>query len=663
MPILRRVTRTAAFLAVAAYGIAGLQTAAQSTARPIRSYRHASWKVDQGLPHDRVQAVAQTLDGYLWLGTPQGLARFDGFTFSTFDRQHVPVLRSNDVRSLLADRDGNLWIGTETGGVVRLRDDKFLGFGAAEGVAAGPVRAIAQDAAGAVWIAVASSGLFRFDGQRFVLTAVPTGTEISALAADVSGLFAGTRTGLIQVADDRVIPDRMRDFPVTDVDAVAIDRSGTIWAGGRQGVTRLVRGRWAQLNLGTPSGVTALREDTTGVMWIGSDIGGVYRSAGGTLEHFGRANGLTADRVHVIFEDWDGNVWIGTDGGLDRLTAPKRAAPGRRDPPVHIEQLVVDGHPVQMPNEHGEARLSPGIANLEIHYTGLSLTSPEAVRFRYRLEGYDQNWIDAGVRRVAYYTNLGPGQYRFVVMATTNPGVWGPSADVLVLHLPPYFYQTYSFYAVFGAAIVLLTVGTYWVRTQRMRSLAQRLQVLVDERTAMLERINQELQRLTTIDGLTSVANRRRFDDVLETEWRRARRANTPVACIMIDIDNFKAFNDRYGHLQGDECQKQIAAALRVGANRAGDLLARYGGEEFAVILPETGLAGAETVAEMLRARVEGLKIPHDASSAAGVVTISAGVASLVPRRDEPPETLVAAADRALYRAKRTGKNRVAIEN
>ncbi|HYN21093.1 MAG TPA: diguanylate cyclase [Thermoanaerobaculia bacterium] len=174
-----------------------------------------------------------------------------------------------------------------------------------------------------------------------------------------------------------------------------------------------------------------------------------------------------------------------------------------------------------------------------------------------------------------------------------------------------------------------------------------------------LEEANRRLQQLSSIDGLTGIANRRQLDETLENEWRRAFRHDSPLSIVMFDLDEFKRFNDSYGHQAGDECLRQVATALREGLHRAGDLVARYGGEEFAAVLPDSDLRGAVQYAESARLAVEELAITHTSSPVSSVVTMSAGVASALPRRGGSPAELIAHADRALYQAKRKGKNRV----
>ncbi len=172
-----------------------------------------------------------------------------------------------------------------------------------------------------------------------------------------------------------------------------------------------------------------------------------------------------------------------------------------------------------------------------------------------------------------------------------------------------------------------------------------------------LGRKTRILQSIADRDGLTMIPNRRRFDEFLDLEWRRCLRERTPLACIMIDIDWFKQYNDCYGHLQGDECLKQIAQAICKTVRRPTDLAARYGGEEFAVVLGNTEVQQAIQIAEKMCVTIEELQIPHNASEISPAVTISLGVASMIPDARASPEDLINAADKRLYGAKNAGRN------
>jgi two-component system chemotaxis family response regulator WspR len=174
-----------------------------------------------------------------------------------------------------------------------------------------------------------------------------------------------------------------------------------------------------------------------------------------------------------------------------------------------------------------------------------------------------------------------------------------------------------------------------------------------------LEQKNFELLRMSNIDGLTEVANRRRFDELIQEAWAHSRRTRSPLALVMLDIDCFKPFNDHYGHLAGDDCLKRVAQTLQQELPRLTDTLARYGGEEFVVVLSATDLEGARRVAERLRQAVEAMRIPHACSEAGAVVTISLGVAVTYASASSQPQSLVAAADKMLYQAKHRGRNQV----
>lgn len=180
---------------------------------------------------------------------------------------------------------------------------------------------------------------------------------------------------------------------------------------------------------------------------------------------------------------------------------------------------------------------------------------------------------------------------------------------------------------------------------------------------AELRQAQERLEYLASHDALTGLTNRRTFNEYFEREWGRAARSGAPLSAIMIDVDSFKLFNDGYGHLAGDECLKAVARVVAESVRRPADLAVRYGGEEFVVLLPETDAAGALSRAEHMRSGVEALHIPHEASLTSDVVTISVGVATVVPEASGSPATLLAAADAALYDAKKSGRNRVRMDD
>jgi diguanylate cyclase (GGDEF)-like protein len=191
-----------------------------------------------------------------------------------------------------------------------------------------------------------------------------------------------------------------------------------------------------------------------------------------------------------------------------------------------------------------------------------------------------------------------------------------------------------------------------------LRFLTQKVQ----EQAIALQQVNQELHHLANLDGLTAVANRRRFDEYLDQEWRRLQREQSPLALILCDIDYFKNYNDYYGHQAGDVCLKRVAQAIDDCLKRPADLVTRYGGEEFAIILPNTSNEGAVHVAHLIQTTIRQLSIPHHHSLVSSFVTLSLGVSSQVPNAELDAHALVAATDKALYIAKAEGRNTFYLE-
>lgn len=203
-----------------------------------------------------------------------------------------------------------------------------------------------------------------------------------------------------------------------------------------------------------------------------------------------------------------------------------------------------------------------------------------------------------------------------------------------------------------------------WGHIFKRRQAEEKLKNLNEELIKLNEELieaNKKLEQLANFDALTGVANRRCFMKTLEDEWKRAQRNSLHLSLIMIDVDFFKAYNDNYGHQAGDECLQEIASLMKNELSRPGDFLARYGGEEFIVILPGINLKGTSSVAEKLRKIIESAQIPHTVSTISDYITISLGTATTIPSNKKKPASLIAAADEALYRAKRNGRNRIEI--
>ena len=640
---------------------------------------------EEGLSSEVVWSVAPAAAGGTWVAGDGGLDRVEGRPAAAARE----LTRGANLTALLEDRDGFLWVGTEAHGVIRIAPRGSRRFGAADGVRT-MVRVLYQDRGGAVWLG-GRDGLHRFvpGAERFESFA-PTSGLVNVIAEDGNGrLWVGTTAGLWKTSGSGLEAASLRAWSApADVTALRIDPDGTLWAGTiGAGLWRVREGRedgFARRNGMHENQVFAILDDGLGYLWLSGNHGitrvsrddldavASGRRAALTPMILGRSDGMKEAECSggvqpSASRDATGRLWFATIRGVN-VVDPARLIFNPAPPSVVLEEVVADGKRYR---PGPGLRLPAGTRHLEIRYTGLGLAGADRIRFRHRLEGLDEEFVEAGSERVAHYAGLGSGRWVFRLRAANENGVWNETGTSLTFDIEPQLWQATWVRFVAAAVLLGLIVAGFLLRIRSLGARERTLNLLVAEKTAALEeekRIAQEanqrladsnlqLERLSAQDPLTGLANRRQFDLVFEQEWRRCWRAGQPLSAVMIDIDHFKAYNDAFGHQAGDRCLKEVSAALAGGLRRAGDALARYGGEEFVVLLPATPLGEALAVAEALRRHVMALGIEHVAPVPGSVVTVSAGVASVQPA-DGPPESLAEAADAALYEAKRQGRNR-----
>lgn len=645
----------------------------------LRSRPFGVLGVPEGLSHDNVRSILHARNGVTWAATAGGgLNRIDAGGVTVLGKKDG--LPSEEISSLLEDRDGVLWIGTYTGGVARLREGKVTAF--AEGLPSSEVRVLYQDRQGVLW-AGTQSGLARLAGNRFEPVRAPgaPGGGVSSILQDRAGtLWFGTAgEGLVRYRDGRFQALTAADGLLSNwIMALHEDADGALWVGNNgDGLNRLRQDRIASIRPsdGLWDGTClSILEDRDGYLWVTGNRG-FYRVARSELDAF--ADGRLA-RVHAdgygpgevmrstTFAgglqptsalDGNGNLLLPSAKGIVSVD-PRHLPDSGRPPAVELQRLAVNGAAQALPPAQA-LELPRGPLTVSIQYNARTLANAERVRFRYQMEGLAPGWIDVGPNRAVTFPALEHGHYRFRVAASIDGVRWSDAGAGLALTVPPYFYQTPWFAVLLLAAAGAALHALYRLRVRHLRRRQAAMERLVAEKTEALKQANEHLSRLSFVDALTGLANRRRFDQALGDEWQRAARNGTSLALVICDIDYFKDYNDALGHQEGDRCLAAVASVFQRHVRRGGDLAARYGGEEFVFLCADTDLEGVLTIAEELRAACAALAIPHPASAVARVITLSLGVAVCRPAHGEPVELLVQQADEALYCAKREGRNRV----
>lgn len=449
-------------------------------------YKHQIWTTEDGLPTNTVQAIEQTRDGYMWIGTPAGLVRFDGQSFKIYDQEDLHS-ESSDVLSLFVDSEGTLWIGTNGGGVVQFSENRFTNLKASQGLASNVVWSITEDHENNIWLAT-DNGLSRYRDGSFRVFTTKDGLAdnyIWSVFEDSNhDLWIGSDTGLTVLHDKKF--QKFSNFSSQNVYCIREDLSKQIWIATESGLKIFKNGQFTQFTTAQglrSNDIYTLLVSHDGDVWLGTSKAGIGRIRNFKYEDFSVSDELKVNTVWSIFEDREGILWVGTVAlGLNSFikNSMADAAIANRSFSVMLQQASVDGLPVQQ----GKS-IETQNGNLEFRFTALKFLDLRNVEFKYKLEGFDEDWIVAGNRRVAYYKDVPSGKYIFRVIARIGNSNWNEKIFAFELKQP--FYHSYLFYGLCLSFLFVCGLGIYIMRGRQLLKRERELLSLVSDRTAELQ--------------------------------------------------------------------------------------------------------------------------------------------------------------------------------
>ena len=515
----------------------------------FRNGKFTTYTAKSGLPSNRVFAFLEDKEGALWIGTGgAGLVRLGNGSFTTITAREG--LSSDVVLPVYQDHEGRIWAGTNGGGLNRIENGRITTYTTKNGLADNVVFSISDDKEGSLWIAT-HKGLSRLKNQKFTVfnrkSGLPSDIVLCLYRGRDGTLWAGSRGGLSRFDGRRFITYTTKDGLSSDyVVSLYEDRHGTLWVGTGGGGLNDFRGgqfsSYTTKNGLSSNAIWTLTGDEHDVLWIGTGGGGLNRLENGRFTAYTVRQGLLDDELFRILPDRRGNLWISSNRGVFRVSKSELSAyakgriqsinsvsygtsdglksnecnggfqpagwqttdgkllfptmkglaiidPGNLKtnhlaPPVVIEKIAIDGLDL---DTRGTINAKPGKGQLEFAFSAPSLVDSGKIRFRYRLEGFDKEWTEAGQRRTAYYTNIAPGAYRFTVTARNSDGVWNNLGASVAFTLRAHYYQTYSFLLLCIAAVTALCLGIYGLRIRHLKANEKRLVSLVSERTQALQ--------------------------------------------------------------------------------------------------------------------------------------------------------------------------------
>lgn len=600
-------------------------------------------KIEMALPQRKasVLSLEQGKDGQVLVGTyTQGVLKVENGHLTP----HLEInrhLNSNEVRSILYDSRGNTWIGT-TAGVVKISASGDVEhINQQSGLPANFIMALAEDSRGQIWIGTGVGVVSYHDGALKAYEFMQEfGAEYAfSFYSTADAMWMATDRGVLRVNldDDHISAIRREEgLPIDKVFQIVVDDNSTMWLTTNRGVIKV-----------TDDEVQSVLD--ANVKSINYQM---FGEGAGMLSSQANGGSTPAAVLHA-----DGTVWVATAKGVSRVNSKRLNSVAQYQLPLVIEQLVVDGisYPI---NNKKQVTLPAGASHIAIYYAGLGFVNAEHTQYQTRLSGLAPKWFDKKNQTYAEFTNLRPGEYTFSMRAKYQHGEWRDEIVSLSFNIEYFFWQTLWFRLAVVLLLILMVYAVYRYRLVKIERNEQRLTLLVEKQTLELKRQAESFAYQATHDQLTGLPNRRAFDGWCDSAFEQAKLQQQPLSFAIIDIDHFKRVNDQYSHLIGDKVIQIVANTLlqRFATSDIEIKLARWGGEEFTALIygnKETAFA----LCDELRATVEEYYFEE---AAVGLdVTISIGLTD--NQAANGYEKMISLADKALYRAKKAGRNQVKV--
>jgi ligand-binding sensor domain-containing protein/two-component sensor histidine kinase len=470
----------------------------------LKERPYTLYTAKDGLANNHVIGCVETIDGSIWCGTLNGLSRYKDGKFITYTLKDG--LADNHVMSIAKGVNNTLWIGTMNG-LSKLHGNKFTSYTTKDGLVSDKIVGLYTDREGSLW--VTSKGVIQRlkNGEFDNYPVQDSDAAIKVIYEDSNGNLWFGGGGLSLLKDGKVITYTTKDGLISNsVKSIYEDQDGALWIGTRKGLSRYKDRKFNNYSIKdglVDEYIIDIFEDGEGYFWI-SNKKGFSRISRKELNDY--AENKTRHISVLFFEredsnrnityngvgDFrgckikDGSIWFPSLQGIVVINPSKSVLPSEKVP-VYIEEVLVDKKPVDLKDY---VYFAPGSRELEIRYTGISFISPENLHFKYILDGFDKDWIDANNRRVAYYTNLPPGEYSFKVIARNMKGIWNEEISSFQFYLKPRFYQTYWFYALCLVSTGLLGWTIYFLR---MKHLESKFSAAISERTRIARELHDTL--------------------------------------------------------------------------------------------------------------------------------------------------------------------------